>query len=1156
MKYVRCKPWFGLFGSALIAVTLIPACSSGDNEELQLTPIYNQATGRATVQVTRDLEGGEKLFMRVRRGSFGALDCKALANETEALVDSSDQIWFGPVVDTALTKSFYGPEWASNPTPEMLAKLKAGTDSIIDACLMDGTTVVKQIETDLFQAWDTGRQLGINGKADDTATGEQAINSAQQYGVRCVAELGEIPFFNKVGDQDYGTYDCLNSTPIPMTVTDAAGAVANPSTIVNQCDNPQYIYSLCEPGPRVATKINEQGTRWVLLCRKSIGGYSSNQYNDIAMIGNNPFTGKTCFFQNALYQKTDGSKIPHPADKVKSTNLWDGVHGGLGNGIQCARCHDSDAYVHTPWIDGAKDSNGRPVVPKMGVDADYPLGANETPYSLINAAGQRWTLPKQITSPEANKCLTCHRIGDGIWSTEWMTRMNGTDSAWTSITTAAFLTAQHKYWMPPGENFTTDASFGASEFAKAFTFIQNCAKNPTAAGCTWKAVPTTIGGGNATGGKLRNPVTLSDTELATKASTIIGVNRNAQSNVCSECHAATEATLRDWSEKTMAADRTCLSSTAGAGTGSVPQNVVVDKTVTKNQFVKIGEYDVAAGSSISVKMSGAGDADLYVKRGAEVTTAAYDCRPYASTSTEKCDAMTQRFTATGPAKFYVAINGFAASSTVKVEVAYASPGTSAPTPLSTLNCLRLDPTRGDSPFAPAKAGIYAAAAHLGWFQDTFKSAYPVTTVGNTLDTWTQEYAKFITRVSMPKGNHPRLTQDQFDVVAEWFARGLPQLAANLPLPPDPNACVPSVTPEMTAHVSTMATQGWKSVNRDAGLSMFGCNGVSDSLQCLASFPRASATAYGDTWEQGGSTLRVLRELSFHTYYWMRSSPDGRFVANGQTGGAGSMISDLQTNKDIPVSAAYDPGFFPDNRGWVFQGTPIGAAFCSTSLLTSGPAKITFAEPQCKSVEGINLYQHLGAAVGGGDYFVINGQFTSDNPTRNENKDPFATFGNQNVFKITPMIFDGTRFTGKPAVTVASPFEGDNVLSPSSRLVVSRIGATNGGSNYVVRKINATPNGNSYNITAPEVARYCTSGAKPAVSYDEKFMVIHHYEADATANIKVISLATGAVTQITKMKPGQRALFPHFRSDGWIYFLVRDSNSGKEYAMASDAALRL
>ena len=28
-----------------------------------------------------------------------------------------------------------------------------------------------------------------------------------------------------------------------------------------------------------------------------------------------------------------------------------------------------------------------------------------------------------------------------------------------------------------------------------------------------------------------------------------------------------------------------------------------------------------------------------------------------------------------------------------------------------------------------------------------------------------------------------------------------------------------------------------------------------------------------------------------------------------------------------------------------------------------------------------------------------------------------------------------------------------------------------------------------------------------------------------------------------MNPGQYALYPHFRSDGWLYFLVRDINAG-------------
>ena len=114
------------------------------------------------------------------------------------------------------------------------------------------------------------------------------------------------------------------------------------------------------------------------------------------------------------------------------------------------------------------------------------------------------------------------------------------------------------------------------------------------------------------------------------------------------------------------------------------------------------------------------------------------------------------------------------------------------------------------------------------------------------------------------------------------------------------------------------------------------------------------------------------------------------------------------------------------------------------------------------------------------------------------------------------------------------------------------------------------------MSTPEIARYCIKGAKPAISFDEKFFVIHHYVgpndyaelgfssandatfksmlAKGTSNIIVVNMATGVKTRITTMKPGQYAIFPHWRSDGWIYFLVRDKNTSKEYVVASDAAL--
>ena len=64
-----------------------------------------------------------------------------------------------------------------------------------------------------------------------------------------------------------------------------------------------------------------------------------------------------------------------------------------------------------------------------------------------------------------------------------------------------------------------------------------------------------------------------------------------------------------------------------------------------------------------------------------------------------------------------------------------------------------------------------------------------------------------------------------------------------------------------------------------------------------------------------------------------------------------------------------------------------------------------------------------------------------------------------------------------------------------------------------------------------------------------------YAAEGAANVYLIELATGTRTRITNMPPGQYAVFPHFRSDGWIYFMVR-SAGGTEQVVASDAALML
>jgi hypothetical protein len=62
-------------------------------------------------------------------------------------------------------------------------------------------------------------------------------------------------------------------------------------------------------------------------------------------------------------------------------------------------------------------------------------------------------------------------------------------------------------------------------------------------------------------------------------------------------------------------------------------------------------------------------------------------------------------------------------------------------------------------------------------------------------------------------------------------------------------------------------------------------------------------------------------------------------------------------------------------------------------------------------------------------------------------------------------------------------------------------------------------------------------------------------SSSTANVWLLDITTGVTRRITHMNPGQEALFPHFRSDGWIYFIVKHGITGAtEAVVASDAAL--
>lgn len=117
------------------------------------------------------------------------------------------------------------------------------------------------------------------------------------------------------------------------------------------------------------------------------------------------------------------------------------------------------------------------------------------------------------------------------------------------------------------------------------------------------------------------------------------------------------------------------------GGGSAVQPVVQTGTVLAGAWLHFGPYELAAGATTRVILSGTGDADLYVRRGSKPTESAYDCRPYADDSDEQC-------TIQGPGPLFVAVNGYAAESSYRLEVTLpeaASGGTPPPPSSAHLN---------------------------------------------------------------------------------------------------------------------------------------------------------------------------------------------------------------------------------------------------------------------------------------------------------------------------------------------------------------------------------------------------------------------------------------------------------------------------------------
>lgn len=542
---------------------------TGVNNKLGLRLVYDDASGRVHATMKTKLRAGEKLVLQVRRGRLSMdsqrkLDCSALP-DAPAMEPRADRpgkvVYQGPAVDRALLSSVYTQDWIDgNITPAMLEKLqREGADSIVEACIVRNGSPRARLQTSLQYAWDQadpagsdslapssarirfmGSDAGIesDGGEADAATPErpregQPIQSMEKYAELCVEELGEIPFFKKTAEGKYETFDCrdfrgsggelegVQGALIPQSVSDRDGMDQTPVkcddknqrryNCFSKCDNPEWLFQSCEPGPTVSTAKNDKGTHWTLLCRSTQHEgegeetteslTKTKRFNDIAMIGHNPKTGKTCYFQNKIFDGTDGAKVPHPADLEKSRHIWDAPKG------YCMGCHSAEPFIHTPWIDNALRRDGTPIVPKMGVHDDFEISWNASPYSVVNrkaqaearVGGGSWDLPKHLVSEEADACTSCHRIGGGQGMRRfpmWAVGEEGLDQN-SSGTSGPILGRfsdykklfENSHWMPPRAGNLNEATWPGSKYAKAVAHIKKCAENASAEGCVFEDVP-------------------------------------------------------------------------------------------------------------------------------------------------------------------------------------------------------------------------------------------------------------------------------------------------------------------------------------------------------------------------------------------------------------------------------------------------------------------------------------------------------------------------------------------------------------------------------------------------------------------------------------------------------------------------------------------
>lgn len=226
-----------------------------------------------------------------------------------------------------------------------------------------------------------------------------AKSTPMEYAKMIELELGVPP-----------VVDCGASVELPIYVQ-GVRTIGNPG--LHGCDNPSLQVGDCMSGSslqryegRTADGTPLPHVIWVSFCRHD--GRDTDEYDvpdSGQLIGYNTLTGATAFFEsgdNGKWTYVDGStnRLMGVLPGIDDPDAFNEAYRTPGT-VQCVTCHQSDPFIHNPFIDAAKlpSDTTQPVVPRITGSA--------VPYYVIGASD--WDM--RTIHIEENGCLRCHRIG-------------------------------------------------------------------------------------------------------------------------------------------------------------------------------------------------------------------------------------------------------------------------------------------------------------------------------------------------------------------------------------------------------------------------------------------------------------------------------------------------------------------------------------------------------------------------------------------------------------------------------------------------------------------------------------------------------------------------------------------------------------------------